>query len=99
MILDIETFKKKWAKILAPIIDSTLLISAIILAMETHQYPFTHHWLTAKVLALIIYIALGMIALNYGRTKNIRIAAWLSALICFGYIVSVAMSRNPTVFT
>lgn len=99
MILDIETFKKKWAKILAPIIDSTLLISAIILAMETHQYPFTHHWLTAKILALIIYIALGMIALNYGRTKNIRIAAWLSALICFGYIVAVAMSRNPTVFT
>lgn len=98
MIMDSEALKKKWVKILAPIIDTILLVSAIILAMKTHQYPFTHNWLTAKIFALIIYIALGMVALNYGRTKNIRITAWLAALCCFGYIVSVAISRNPVIF-
>lgn len=98
MILDIETFKAKWAKILAPVIDSTLLISAILLAIETQQYPFTHHWLTAKILALILYIALGMVALNYGKTKTIRITAWLAALFCFSYIASVAINRNPLIF-
>jgi len=98
MIMDMEILKQKWVKILAPIIDTILLISAILLAMKTHQYPFTHDWLTAKVIALTIYIALGMVALSYGRTKNIRITAWLASLICFGYIVSVALSRNPAIF-
>jgi len=98
MILENKTYKKKWAKILAPIIDSTLLISAIILAMQTQQYPFTHNWLTAKILALIVYIALGMVALHYGKTKKIRIMAWLAALFCFSYIASVAISRNPLIF-
>ncbi|MCW8831502.1 MAG: SirB2 family protein [Gammaproteobacteria bacterium] len=47
---------------------------------------------------MVIYIALGMIALNYGKTKIIRTTAWLGALCCFGYIVSVAMTRNPVIF-
>ncbi|MDH5387555.1 MAG: SirB2 family protein [Gammaproteobacteria bacterium] len=98
MIMDMELLKKKWVKILAPIIDSVLLVSAILLAIETHQYPFSDHWLTAKVLALIAYIALGMVALNYGKTKNIRITAWLASLLCFAYIASVAISRNPVIF-
>ena len=98
MIMDMEVLKKRWVKILAPLVDSVLLISAIFLAIKTQQYPFADHWLTAKILALVIYIALGMIALNYGRTKNIRVAAWLAALFCFGYIVSVAISRNPVIF-
>ena len=98
MMQDSKLLKKKWVKILAPIIDTILLVSAIALTIRISQYPFIDNWLTAKVLALILYIALGMVALTYGRTKNIRIAAWLCALICFGYIASVAVSRNPVIF-
>lgn len=98
MILESEKNKQRWVKLLAPVIDSVLLVSAITLAIKTQQYPIEQHWLTAKIIAMIIYIALGMIALNYGRTKNIRITAWLAALCCFGYIVSVAISRNPVIF-
>lgn len=95
--MDSAALKKKWVRILPPVIDTILLGSAIILAIETQQYPFSEHWLTAKILALIIYIALGMIALSYGRTKKIRITAWLASLLCFGYIVSVAITRNPII--
>lgn len=98
MIQDSELLNKKWVKWLAPTIDTVLLVSAIILAIRISQYPFVHDWLTAKVIALIIYIALGMVALTYGRTKNIRITAWLGSLCCFAYIVSVAITRNPMVF-
>ncbi len=98
MIMDSKVLKKKWVRILAAGIDSLLLASAIVLTMKINQYPFTHDWLTAKVLALVIYIALGMIALHYGATKKIRIAAWLAALLCFSYIVSVALTRNPMSF-
>lgn len=98
MIIDSANLKKKWVKILAPIIDTVLLTSAIILASKIEQYPFADHWLTAKVLALLLYIALGMLALNYGRTKKIRVTAWFAALFCFAYIISVAMTRNPVIF-
>lgn len=98
MIRDSELLKKKWVKILAPVIDTILLVSAIALTIKISQYPFVDNWLTAKVLAVILYIALGLVALTYGRTKNIRITAWLCALLCFGYIASVAVSRNPVVF-
>ncbi|MDH5611496.1 MAG: SirB2 family protein [Gammaproteobacteria bacterium] len=98
MMMDLDVLKKRWVKILAPIIDTVLLGSAILLAIKTEQYPLSQHWLTAKIFALIIYIALGMVALSYGRTKNIRITAWFAALFCFGYIVSVAVTRNPVIF-
>lgn len=98
MIMDAKILKQKWVKILAVSIDSILLVSAVILTIKISQYPFSHPWLTAKVLALVIYIALGMIALHYGATKKIRIAAWLAALLCFGYIASVALTRNPLSF-
>lgn len=98
MIRESDLLNKKWVKILAPVIDTALLVSAIYQAILISQYPFTHNWLTAKVLALVVYIGLGMIALTYGRTKNIRIAAWIFSLVCFGYIVSVALTRNPVVF-
>ena len=57
-----------------------------------------HDWLTAKVLALIAYIVLGAIGLKYGRTRKIRIAAWVAALLTFGYIVAVALTRQVLPF-
>ena len=98
MMQDSGLLKNKWVRILAASIDTILLASAIILAINIRQYPFVDNWLTAKVLALIIYIGIGMVALTYGRTKNIRITAWFGALLCFSYIASVALTRNPMVF-
>jgi uncharacterized membrane protein SirB2 len=98
MIWSPELLKKKWVRILAPVIDTVLLVSAIIQAVKIHQYPFVHGWLTAKVLALIIYIGLGMVALSYGKTKQTRITALLGSLLWFSYIVSVALTKNPAVF-
>lgn len=95
---DSSLLKNIRVRILSATIDTILLVSAIVLAINIKQYPFTHDWLTAKVLALVIYISLGMVAFSYGKTKNIRITAWLAALLCFAYIASVALTRNPTAY-
>jgi uncharacterized membrane protein SirB2 len=55
-------------------------------------------WLTAKVVALVAYIVLGAVALKYGRTRGIRTAALAGALATFGYIVAVAVTKNPLFF-
>jgi len=84
----------RWVKVTPHVIDTLLLASAIVLAVRLQQYPFVHGWLTAKVIALIAYIVLGAIGLRYGRTRRIRIVAWLAALLTFGYIVAVALTRQ-----
>lgn len=87
--------QRRWVKILPHIIDTVLLASAIALAVMIRQYPFVSDWLTAKVVGLLGYIGLGMIALGRGRTRQARIAAWVAAQIVFFYIVAVALTRNP----
>lgn len=95
MIADSALLQRRWVKRLPPVIDTVLLASAIWLAVQLHQYPFVHPWLTAKVLALFAYIGFGMLALTYGRTKPVRIVSLIAALLCYGYIVAVALTRDP----
>lgn len=72
-----------------------ILASAAWLAWFLGQYPFVHGWLTAKVLGLLAYIVLGTLALKRGRTKPMRAAAFAGALAAAGYVVSVALTRDP----
>ena len=89
--------QQRWARIVPHIVDTLLLASAIGLAVVSHQYPGQMPWLTAKVVALVEYIVLGTIALKRGRTRQARVLAFVGALACFAYIVSVAVTKNPLV--
>lgn len=86
---------RRWVRIVPHVNDTVLLTSAIVLAASYGQYPFVHGWLTAKVLALLLYIALGMVALKYGKTLSVRMIACVLAYLVFFYIVSVAITRHP----
>jgi len=90
--------ERRWVRIVPHVVDTVLLGSAIALAVISYQYPLTTPWVTAKVAALIVYIGLGMIALKHGRTRGAKLAAWLAAQAVFGYIVAVALTRNPFPF-
>lgn len=78
--------------------DTILLISAVWAAALINQYPFVNGWLTAKFLGAVAYILLGAVALTYGKTTRIRVTAFTGALACFGYVVAVALTKNPAVF-
>ena len=95
MFADSPQLQKRWVKVVPHVIDTILLASAIALAVLIHQYPFVHTWLTAKLIALVIYIGLGTVAIKRGRSKSVRALAWVGALLTFGYIVAVALTRNP----
>ncbi|MGH8123312.1 MAG: SirB2 family protein [Rudaea sp.] len=76
-------------------IDTTLLVSALLLVSILRQYPFVQSWLTVKVLLLIVYIVLGVFALRRGRTRAVRGGFLAAALLVFAFIVSVAITHNP----
>lgn len=90
---DDAIMQQRWVKIAPHIIDTLLLSSA--LAYTIAQYPFVDSWLTAKVLALLLYIWLGSIALKYAKNRMLRVFSWLAAQAVFGYIVLVALDHNP----
>jgi uncharacterized membrane protein SirB2 len=76
-------------------VDTLLLTSALMLTTVIHQYPFGASWLTAKVVLLVVYVVLGSIALKRGRTRAIRTAAFVAALLTVGFLVTVARSHHP----
>lgn len=88
----------KPVRIVPQIVDTILLASALLLAWQLGQYPFVNGWLTAKVLALVTYIALGSMALRYGSSKGVRTVSWFSALAVFAYIVAVAVTKRIVPF-
>jgi uncharacterized membrane protein SirB2 len=76
------------------VIDTALLVAGILLTLTIHQYPFVNGWLTAKVLLLPCYIALGLIALRLARTTFWRIAATLGAVLVYGAMIVVAVTHG-----
>ena len=82
--------QQRWVKTLPHINDTLLLGCAIYLMITIQQYPFVHGWLTAKVLALLVYIGFGMVAIKRGKLWATPAAAG-----CFGYMVMVARTHNP----
>ena len=77
------------------VVDTVLLMSALMLTTIVHQYPFANGWLTAKVVLLTVYVGLGSIALRRGRTRRVRIVALAGALLAVAFLVSVARAHHP----
>jgi len=95
---DSPIMRQRWVKIVPHVVDTLLLALAIALTVAIHQYPFVDGWLTAKVLGVLLYIGLGFVALKYGKTKSIRVLAWLIAQVVFAYIVLVAINHSAVPF-
>ena len=89
---------RRWRLLrVAPHINDTLLLSAAIaLSVYSQQYPLAQNWLTAKVLALLLYIVLGSMAFRPGRPRAQQAAFFGAALLTVLYIVAVAISRSAT---
>lgn len=76
-------------------VDTVLLTSALMLTTVIQQYPFSTGWLTMKVVLLVAYIGLGTVALRPGRTRAVRMAAFIAALCTVGFLVTVALAHSP----
>ena len=96
MMLDPARPDRRWLRVVPHVNDTLLLAAGAWLAFELRLSPAATPWLAAKLLALPVYIGLGMLALRPGRPKQVRIAAWLAALLVFGYIAAVAVTRSAS---
>lgn len=93
--------RHSFARSLPHLIDTVLLLSALGMLWVTHFSPWAQPWLRAKIVGLVVYVTLGILALRptpagrAPRPRSVRFAAWIGALVVFGYIVSVALTKSP----
>lgn len=84
----------KAAKTLPHIVDTVLLLSALTLAFLARINPAYTPWLAAKIVALVLYIVLGRVALGDRHGRSVRAAAWAGGLVTLGWIISVAVTKS-----
>ncbi|HET9821419.1 MAG TPA: SirB2 family protein, partial [Burkholderiaceae bacterium] len=77
-------------------IDTLLLVAGATLWALLRLDPLARdHWLAAKLGLLVVYVALGTLALRRARRPAQRLAFLAAALLVFGTMVSVALARHP----
>lgn len=86
---------KKWVKVVPHVVDTLLLVSALTLCVMIAQYPFVHGWVTEKVIGVVVYIFLGLIALKKAKTVMAKSGAMLAALVVLMMIAKVAVTKQP----
>lgn len=81
--------QKRWVRIVPHLNDTLLLLSGAMLVAITHFYPFTPQgaWLTEKLFGVIIYIALGFIAL--GRKPRAQKTRWIAFIVAAAMLVMI----------
>ena len=81
-------------RVLPHLVDTLLLASAIAMLGIWKVSPVDLPWVTAKVLALLLYIALGITAMRFATCKRYQRLAYVAALLTAIYIVTVARSHS-----
>jgi uncharacterized membrane protein SirB2 len=98
MITGSPLLRSRPARVLPHVIDTLLLSSAVGMLVIWRVSPLQLDWLSAKIFALLLYIALGMVAFRFGKSMRVKVSAWLLALLAAGYIVSVAYNKSALGF-
>jgi uncharacterized membrane protein SirB2 len=87
--------QRRALRIIPHVNDTVLLGAALAMLWLARVNPVQLPWLSAKIVALLIYIALGMIALRPRTGGAARLAAFIGALLAFAHIVAAALTRSP----
>lgn len=92
---------RPWLAMAAPVrwlsysIDSALLTAALMLLTILPGAMFANGWLTAKLVLLVAYVALGTFALRRGRTARTRAICYVLALAVYAFMLTIARSHHP----
>lgn len=94
MLMDSPRLGRRWVRVLPHVNDTLLLAAAIGMLMVAGIDPLDQPWIVAKIVGLLAYIGLGTVALKRGRTKAVRVKAFIAALGVFAYILAVAVTKQ-----
>ena len=82
----------KW---LSYTIDTCLLTAALMLLTILPWAMFANGWLLAKILLIVAYVVLGVLAMRPHRTRRARALYYAAALLAFAAIYGIARAHHP----
>jgi len=75
-------------------VDTVLLTAALMLVSVLPAATFANHWLTVKLVLVVVYVGLGTLALKRARPRG-RAICYLAALVVFGVVIGIARHHSP----
>ena len=82
----------KW---LPPAVDTLLLAFGVWLVVLLQLNPLHVTWLGVKLLCVIGYIVLGMLAFRLHRPRWLKLGLFGAAILLFAFIASIAILHDP----
>ncbi|MGI9236705.1 MAG: SirB2 family protein [Woeseiaceae bacterium] len=95
MLTSSDRLTQRVTRIAPHVLDTLFLLSGIAMLFIASMNPFQEGWLVAKFVGLILYVLLGTIAIRRGNTRQVRAVAFAAAIVAFGYVAGVALTKSP----
>lgn len=86
---------RPWLRYTSYCIDTVLLTAALVLVWMLPSAVFANGWLTAKMVMLGFYIALGTLAVKRARARHLKVLCFVASLFAFFAMVSIARAHDP----
>lgn len=80
---------------LSYLIDTGLLLAALLLLIILGFAPLAAGWLQAKLVLLVLYVVFGALAFRVKYTLSLRWLAYAAALLCFAGMYYSARLHQP----
>jgi uncharacterized membrane protein SirB2 len=76
-------------------IDTVLLTAALMLVSMLPATLFANHWLTVKLVLLVVYVVIGSFALKRGSSGRVRAICFAAALAVYATMFGIARAHQP----
>lgn len=83
-------------RIVSHSVDTVLFVLGILLAIQLSLSPFSVPWFGLKLLAIVVYIALGFVVMR-ARPVVVKHVALVAALLVVGYVLLLAHFKDRVV--
>ncbi|WP_178087266.1 SirB2 family protein [Pseudomonas sp. C27(2019)] len=80
---------------LSYVIDTCLLLAAVLLLVILEYAPLAAAWLQVKLILLVLYVVLGVFAFRNKYSMTVRWLAYVAALLCFALMYYSARLHQP----
>ena len=94
-VLEANPLRSAWlVRVLPHVVDTLLLGSAVGMLVIWNVSPLALSWVSAKIIALLVYIGLGLVVMRFAKTRRGQAMAYAAALCTAAYIISVALTHS-----
>lgn len=95
LIMGSDLLKARPVRIASMVIDTALLVAALMLLYAVQWQFLKMDWLQVKLTLLVGYIGFGLMTLRFAKTTAMQVLGYTLALMCYVMMFSIALNHHP----